>query len=131
MIANRSRNTNPEIALRRAVHRLGLRYRVAYKPLPGIKWTADLVFPRVRLAVFLDGCFWHGCEQHCRLPASHREYWVDKIRRNRSRDASMDEQLRSASWTVIRIWEHEPVDAAAQRILAEMQVLQAPPRMPV
>jgi DNA mismatch endonuclease, patch repair protein len=118
MRGNRKRDTGPELAVRRAVHRCGLRYRVAVRPIPGLPWTADLVFRGSGVAVFVDGCFWHGCPDHYVPPRSNSGYWVPKIERNRSRDRRVDEVLRSAGWVVIRIWEHEdPEEAAAGVVL--------------
>jgi DNA mismatch endonuclease, patch repair protein len=115
MIGNRSRDTRPEMALRKAVHRLGLRYIVAARPIKSIRRTADLVFTRQRVVVFLDGCFWHGCPVHFRMPHTHSEYWGAKIHGNQVRDRELDQQLREAGWTVIRVWAHEnPLDAAAR-----------------
>ncbi|MFG1701317.1 very short patch repair endonuclease [Nonomuraea sp. NPDC049309] len=118
MQSNRGRNTGPELALRRAVHALGLRYRVSVRPLPAIRRTADLVFTKAKVAVFMDGCFWHGCPEHHTKAATNAEYWAEKVRRNRERDAETDRLLREAGWTVVRIWEHEdPIPAA--RLVAE------------
>jgi DNA mismatch endonuclease (patch repair protein) len=115
MQANRSRDTKPELALRRAAHALGLRYRVSARPLPAIRRTADMVFTKAKVAVFMDGCFWHGCPEHHTRSASNAEYWAEKVRRNRERDTETDRLLTEAGWIVIRIWEHEdPVNAAAR-----------------
>ncbi|MFD7745854.1 very short patch repair endonuclease [Streptomyces sp. NPDC059698] len=113
MQANRSRDTKPELALRRAVHARGLRYRVATRPLPALRRTADLVFPRQKVAVFLDGCFWHGCPEHHTKAARNSEYWKAKVRRNRERDVDTTERLTGEGWVVIRFWEHEDPLAAA------------------
>ncbi|MFI8210320.1 hypothetical protein [Streptomyces werraensis] len=85
MRANRSQETKPELALRRAIHALGLRYRVSIRPLPSLRRTADIVFTRAKIAVFLDGCFWHGCPVHHTLASANSAYWQDKVRRNRER----------------------------------------------
>jgi DNA mismatch endonuclease (patch repair protein) len=115
MQGNRGRDTRPELALRRAAHALGLRYRVSVRPLPAFRRTADLVFPRAKVAVFLDGCFWHGCETHHTVAATNAGYWAEKVVRNRERDRETDRALADAGWAVIRVWEHEdPVDAAAR-----------------
>ncbi len=116
MRANRSRDTRPELALRRAAHALGLRYRVAARPLPRIRRTADMVFTRARVAVFLDGCFWHGCPTHHRAPAANSGYWSEKVARNRARDAEVDALLAAAGWRVLRVWEHEDPAEAARRV---------------
>lgn len=116
MKSNRGRDTMPELALRRAVHGLGLRYRVDDRPLPKLRRRADLVFRRARVAVFLDGCFWHGCPQHHTVARTNAEYWASKVLHNRARDAETDRLLAEAGWLVIRIWEHEGTDEAAKRI---------------
>lgn len=112
----RGRDTSSELALRSAVHRLGLRYSVDVRPVEGLRRKADLVFRRQRLAVFLDGCFWHGCPLHYSAPAAHAEFWNTKLRMNRQRDSETDRLLLTAGWTVLRIWEHEDLPAAAVRV---------------
>ena len=108
MQAIRSRDTQPEMAVRRALHRLGLRYRVAIAPVPGLRRRADIVFTKARVAVFIDGCFWHGCPLHGRTTFNHNaDYWPSKIATNMARDQDTTEQLRRAGWTVMRFWEHE------------------------
>jgi DNA mismatch endonuclease (patch repair protein) len=121
MQANRGRDTGPELALRRELHRRGLRYRVDLPVLPGLRRRADVVFPRPRVAVFMDGCFWHGCPQHATSAKSNAAFWTAKIAANRARDADTTQRLRQAGWTVIRIWEHDNATAAANHI---QQVLQ-------
>ncbi|WP_269803216.1 very short patch repair endonuclease [Streptomyces sp. Go-475] len=116
MRANRSQDTKPELALRRAIHALGLRYRVSIRPLPSLRRTADIVFTRAKVAVFLDGCFWHGCPVHHTLASANATYWQDKVRRNRERDQDTNAQLAAAGWTVLRFWEHEDLAAAALRV---------------
>ncbi|MBO4269091.1 DNA mismatch endonuclease Vsr [Microbispora triticiradicis] len=116
MRGNRSRDTRPERALRSAAHALGLRYRVGIRPLPEIRRTADLVFTKAKVAVFLDGCYWHGCEEHYRPSQKNAEFWSSKIATNRSRDQETDRLLRDAGWETIRIWEHEDVTDAAARV---------------
>ena len=116
MQGNRRRDTGPEMAIRRLVHARGLRYRVDARPLPGVRHTADMIFTRARVAVFIDGCWWHGCAEHYRPPASNISYWAGKVARNRARDELTNKNLTAAGWTVIRIWEHEAPDLAARRI---------------
>jgi DNA mismatch endonuclease (patch repair protein) len=116
MRANKGRDTRPELAVRSAVHALGLRYRVGVRPLPGIRRTADIVFPRVKVAAFVDGCFWHGCPEHHRPARRNAEFWTTKIEGNVARDTDTDARLHAAGWTVVRIWEHEPPDEAASKI---------------
>lgn len=118
MQANRSRDTRPELALRRAVHALSLRYRVAARPVPGLRRTADLVFRGPKVAVFLDGCFWHGCPEHHTVAVRNGAYWAEKVEKNRTRDADTDRRLAEAGWAVLRVWEHEDPQSAAQRVLA-------------
>ena len=116
MQANRSRDTKPELAIRSLLHRRGLRYRVAARPIPAVRRTADIVFTRAKVAVFVDGCFWHCCPQHYRQPASNIGYWQEKARRNVERDRETDALLADAGWTVVRVWEHEEPAACAERI---------------
>jgi DNA mismatch endonuclease (patch repair protein) len=118
MVANRKRDTKPELALRSAVHRLGLRYRVAIRPAADVPRLADLVFARARVAVFLDGCYWHRCPDHFRYPLRNADYWKWKIDGNVLRDADTDKRLVAAGWTAIRIWEHESPTSAAERVAA-------------
>lgn len=117
MLGNRHRDTRPEMAVRSEAHRLGLRYRVAKRPVPDIRRSADLVFPRKRVAVFVDGCFWHGCPRHFVAPRTNAAYWAAKIERNRERDRSTDALMKTQGWRVLRVWEHEPAGTAAVRIL--------------
>lgn len=116
MQANKSRDTKPELALRRAVHALGMRYRVGIRPVASLRRTADLVFTKARVAVFLDGCFWHGCPQHHSVAKTNAMFWADKVRQNRERDAETDRLLAEYGWTVVRIWEHDDSSAAAVKI---------------
>lgn len=109
------RDTPCELAIRSAVHRLGLRFRVDWQ-LPGTRRRADMVFSRARLAVFVDGCFWHGCPTHGTWPKANAAWWRAKIEANRRRDAATNRLLRKAGWVVERIWEHEAPEAATARI---------------
>jgi DNA mismatch endonuclease, patch repair protein len=112
--ANRRRDTKPEVELRAALHRLGLRFR---KDLlircGGVRVRPDVVFTRWKLVVFVDGCFWHGCPDHGSVPKTNREYWVPKLRANVERDVRASEALTAAGWSVLRFWEHEDVEEAA------------------
>lgn len=121
MVANRRRDTSPELALRSALHRSGLRFRVD-QPLPfDRRRRADIVFPRQKIAVFVDGCFWHGCPEHYSAPKANADYWREKVERNQGRDRDTDERLHALGWAVIRVWEHEvPVTTAVERIRAEV-----------
>jgi len=116
MQATPRRDTKPELALRSELHRRGLRYFIHRRPLPELRREADVVFPRARVAVFLDSCFWHGCPEHASWPRSNAEWWREKIERNRRRDADTDERLRAAGWEPVRVWEHEDAAAAAERV---------------
>lgn len=117
MVANRRRDTLPERAIRSALHRQGLRFRVDYPPLPGVRCRPDIVFTRQRVAVFIDGCFWHACPQHGNLPKANRDWWQQKLSANVDRDRRNDAALSDADWQVVRIWEHEPVEDAVDRVL--------------
>ncbi|MEU6913164.1 very short patch repair endonuclease [Streptomyces olindensis] len=117
MAANKAKDTKPERLLRSALHRKGLRYRVGIRPVPGLRRTADVVFPKAKVAVFVDGCFWHGCPEHHRPARKRGSFWKKKIEGNRDRDAATNVALHEAGWTVVRVWEHEDVDEAAERIL--------------
>jgi DNA mismatch endonuclease (patch repair protein) len=116
MQGNKKRDTRPELAVRRAVHAMGLRYRVACRPLRGERWTADLVFSRARVAVFVDGCFWHGCPEHFKGPRTNRPYWSSKIAGNRVRDERVGATLEREGWQVLRFWEHQPAEEVAREI---------------
>jgi DNA mismatch endonuclease (patch repair protein) len=116
MQANRGRDTAPELAIRREMHRRGYRYRVDVPVLPGLRRRADLVFSRQRVAVFVDGCFWHGCPVHGTTSKANQAYWVGKIAENRRRDADTDARLIAAGWCVLRVWEHEPVESVVAKL---------------
>jgi len=108
------RDTKPELLLRQALHARGLRYRVQVKVPGNRRRTVDIAFTRARLAVYVDGCYWHGCPAHHVLPKSNSEWWQWKVDLNRKRDADTNAELESAGWAVLRIWEHiAPVEAAA------------------
>jgi DNA mismatch endonuclease (patch repair protein) len=129
MQANTGRDTKPELALRRAVHALGLRYYVNRRPIRSVRRTADLLFPRLRLAVFVDGCFWHGCPTHHTVAKSNADFWAEKVATNRRRDTDTNARLAGAGWTVVRIWEHEPVEPAASRVAEVVARLRAGDRI--
>ena len=114
MSAQRREGTAPELALRKALSALGLRYRLHRPPLPGLRRKADIVFGSSRTAVFVDGCFWHGCPEHGRRRHDvNGWYWPAKIDRNQARDRETDQVLSEAGWQVIRIWEHDLAGPAA------------------
>lgn len=106
------------MAVRRLVHAAGLRYRVDTRPLPDLNRRADLIFTRTKVAVFIDGCYWHGCPLHGTVAKTNPTYWAAKIARNRERDAETDVLLADSGWSVIRAWEHEPPMVTAKRIIA-------------
>jgi DNA mismatch endonuclease (patch repair protein) len=118
MQANKGKDTKPEVALRSAVHALGLRYRVSTPPLKGFRRTADLAFRKARVAVFLDGCFWHGCPDHHTVAATNAKFWSNKVKQNQERDRHTDRRLTEAGWLSLRIWEHEDPGQAALRVRA-------------
>jgi len=103
------------MAIRRELHRRGLRYRLDAAPVGG-RHRADVIFARARVAVFVDGCFWHRCPQHGLAPKNNAAWWKEKLDRNAARDRHVDVELRECGWTVIRIWEHEDAVEAADRI---------------
>lgn len=113
MAAIRCRDTKPELALRRLLWANGLRYRV-HPRLPG---RPDVAFVKAKLAVFVDGCFWHSCPDHCSMPASNTQFWTEKLARNVARDRSVDNQLAQLGWRVVRFWEHEIKDAPMSCVL--------------
>lgn len=116
MQATRRRDTPGEVALRQVLHRSGLRFRVDQRVLPRSRRRADIVFKAAKLAVFVDGCFWHSCPRHRTKPKSNAEWWKKKLAENRRRDADANRELKNAGWLVERVWEHEPPEAAADRI---------------
>lgn len=116
MRSNKGRDTKPERELRSAVHALGLRYRVSVRPLKAVRRTADLAFTRDKVAVFLDGCFWHGCPDHHTVAVTNAEFWATKVETNKARDRDTDRRLAEAGWVVVRVWEHEDPGDAAQRV---------------
>lgn len=130
MQRQRRKDTEPELAIRRALHRAGLRYRIGLPVTGSRRRTIDIAFTRIKLAIFVDGCFWHGCPQHATWPKANAAWWEAKILKNRARDLETTRQLEDEGWTVIRIWEHEPAEDAAARLLdlvRSMRASGAPP----
>ena len=119
MKANRRTDTKPEMALRKALHALGYRYRkdLRLDLASGVRVRPDIVFTARRVAVFIDGCFWHCCPDHGSQPASNTWYWEPKLRRNVERDRAADAALDEAGWTVIRLWEHSGLDEAVKIVV--------------
>lgn len=111
-----SADTRPELALRRELHRRGLRYRLHQRPIRSLRRTADITFASARVAVFVDGCFWHGCPAHGTQPSKNQDYWHPKILRNRMRDDDTVRRLAEYGWLALRVWEHEEPAVAADRI---------------
>lgn len=118
MRRQRSRDTKPERALRAELYSRGLRYRVHRRPISTLRRQADIVFLGARLAVFVDGCWWHACPLHASWPQTNEVFWRSKIERNRERDRETTTALVEAGWLVERVWEHEGADVAASRIAA-------------
>lgn len=118
MRANRRVDTKPELALRRLLHSMGYRYRKDFllRLEDGARVRPDIVFTARKVAVFVDGCFWHVCPEHGREPTTNEWYWSSKLRKNVERDRRADEALARAGWQVIRAWEHEPVAVVAARV---------------
>lgn len=126
MRSNRRRDTKPELALRKLLHAAGLRYRVD-APIRTARRLVrpDIVFTRRRLAVFVDGCFWHQCPQHGTRPKDPTGYWTPKLRRNVERDQETTDALQAEGWVVLRIWEHVPPADAAQAVIDHLTTLTA------
>ena len=119
MRAIRRRDTKPETELRSQLHRLGYRFRKDLRlDLPDRRVRPDIVFTRKRVAVFVDGCFWHCCPEHGRQPSVNGWYWQPKLQRNVKRDRAADDALRAAGWSVLRVWEHTPVEEATGQVQA-------------
>lgn len=126
MQSNKGRDTKPELLVRRLVHAADLRYRVSARPEAGLRRTADLLFRPARVAVFVDGCFWHGCPEHYIRPKANDGYWSGKVARNRERDEETTRILTERGWTVLRFWEHEDPTEVAERIVAVVRRRRTP-----
>jgi DNA mismatch endonuclease (patch repair protein) len=126
MKGNRRRDTRPEVELRRSLHADGIRFRKDFPiRLDGRRPVrADIAFTRQRLAVFVDGCFWHSCPEHGQVPMSNRHYWMPKLRRNAERDRHVDAALSTQGWEVIRVWEHIPPPEASDLVRQRLQELE-------
>lgn len=113
-----SKDTGVELAVRRLLHATGMRYRVEY-PVPGMpRRRIDVAFPRAKVAVLIDGCFWHGCPQHATHPKSNADWWRTKLERNITRDRETTEHLTARGWTVLRFWEHTRPEEVAETVRA-------------
>ncbi|WP_324195363.1 very short patch repair endonuclease [Nocardia abscessus] len=124
MRANRRTDTKPEIRLRSALHRLGYRFRKDLRlDLGAVKIRPDIVFTARKVAIFVDGCFWHVCPEHGRQPTTNEWYWAPKLERNVDRDRAADIALSHAGWKVVRLWEHEPLDVSVEAVLGALQNL--------
>lgn len=121
MQGNRGRDTRPEIAVRQLLHARGFRYRVDHRLEPGLRTRADIAFTRRRIAVFIDGCFWHGCPIHRTAPKRNADYWTPKLTRNIERDLETNSALEALRWSVLRFWEHEDPFAVVDRIALEVR----------
>jgi DNA mismatch endonuclease (patch repair protein) len=126
MQGNRSRDTRPEVSVRKLLHAEGFRYRVAARPIPSVRRTADILFTRAKVAVFIDGCFWHGCPHHYVEPKSNVDYWRPKIAGNMARDLETTQRLQDAGWTVLRYWSHELSSAVAGSIACSVRAVRDP-----
>lgn len=115
------RDTRPELSIRRELHARGLRYRVDVSPVPRLRGRADILFRQARVAVYVDGCFWHSCPEHGVLPKSNREWWREKLAANVRRDRTTESTLAELGWRVVRVWEHEDPVTAADRIDAAVR----------
>lgn len=123
MQANRSRDTSAELAVRRLLHAAGLRYRVDYRPESSLRRRADIVFPRQRVAIFIDGCYWHACPEHGTRARTNADYWAAKLERNVARDADTTARLEGLGWTVLRFWEHEDPTGVAANVTSTVRGL--------
>jgi DNA mismatch endonuclease (patch repair protein) len=130
MKGNRGTDTRPEIAVRALLHRQGFRFFKHRRPMAGLRCVADIVFPSFKVAVFVDGCFWHRCPEHGTRPAANRAYWDQKLDRNVARDRRNDEALTRAGWVVIRAWEHEAVNVTVARVADALATRRYSPKAP-
>ncbi|MFZ0495846.1 MAG: very short patch repair endonuclease [Methylocella sp.] len=112
----RQKGTDAELSLRKELHARGLRYRLHVPLLTKPRRVADIVFSGAKVAIFVDGCFWHGCSEHASWPKSNAQFWREKIETNRARDADTDRRLQTSGWRVVRVWSHESAGEAAERI---------------
>lgn len=117
MQSNKSRDTKPELAVRKILFAAGYRYRVNYRPLKELRRTADIVFTKQKIAVFIDGCFWHKCPVHYVEPKVNADYWAPKIARNVERDLETNHRFEEAGWMILRFWSHEASNQITAQII--------------
>ena len=120
MLSNKARDTKPELAIRRALHARGYRYRVDLRPSKEVRSRADIVFTKQKIAIFIDGCFWHGCPIHGTSPKRNTDYWLPKLKRNVERDLKVTGALELLGWTVLRFWEHQVTGEVLELIEATL-----------
>ncbi|MBZ4557571.1 very short patch repair endonuclease [Mycobacterium avium] len=120
MRSQRRRDTALESRIRKSLHRSGFRFRVDHRPEKSLRCRGDIVFTRLKVIVFVDGCFWHGCPRHATSPTNNAEWWREKLDANVERDRRNDQLLKELGWRVVRIWEHEETDEAVDRIRAAL-----------
>ncbi|MDG4763619.1 very short patch repair endonuclease [Solwaraspora sp. WMMD406] len=129
MRKQKSFDTELELSLRRKLYQRGLRYRVHSQAVPGTRRTIDIAFLSAKVAVFLDGCFWHGCPIHGTSPKANSKWWADKISENQRRDVDTNRRMENAGWLVVRVWGHQDLERAAaevERIVRERRPLRKP-----
>jgi DNA mismatch endonuclease (patch repair protein) len=129
MQSARRRDTRPELLLRRELHRRGRRFRVDRSPIKDLRRRADILFPRQRVAVYVDGCFWHSCPTHATAPRNNAEWWSAKLATNVARDRDTDRRLLDSGWRSVRVWEHVPVSVAADLVEMHLSAAEAPARV--
>lgn len=126
MSKQRRRDTQPEVRVRRILHARGIRFRIDVRPEPDLRCKADILWRSLRLAVFVDGCFWHGCPDHATRPKANAEWWAHKLDGNRLRDRRTDSELAARGWMVLRFWEHEDSVAVADAICSHLEQRRRP-----
>lgn len=127
MRRQRSKDTAPETQVRRALHSRGVRFRTDVKVEPDLRTRADIAWRGLKLAIFIDGCFWHGCPEHATRPAANAAWWAQKLEMNKARDRRTNGILTERGWTVRRYWEHEPPEAVAEDIVRLLDSLRERP----
>lgn len=128
MSRQRRRDTQPELLVRRILHARGVRYRIDGRPEADLRCKADILWRQLRMAVFIDGCFWHGCPEHATRPKANEQWWAEKLDGNIRRDRRMDAELTARGWKVLRFWEHEDPMGVADAICARLDELRGAKR---